>query len=28
MAIVILPGAQDDLLAIQEYMLIKWGEAD
>jgi len=28
MAIVILPGAQDDLLALQEYMLIKWGEAD
>jgi len=28
MAIVILPGAQDDLLAVQEYMLIKSGETD
>ncbi|KQP17311.1 type II toxin-antitoxin system RelE/ParE family toxin [Pseudorhodoferax sp. Leaf267] len=28
MAIVILPGAQDDLLSLQEYMLSKWSEAD
>ncbi len=26
MAIVILPDAQDDLLALQEYMLDQWGE--
>lgn len=28
MAIIILPDAQQDLLALQEYMLDKWGEAD
>lgn len=28
MAVVILPDAQDDLLALQEYMLDKWSEAD
>lgn len=28
MAIVILPDAQDDLLALQEYMLDQWGEAN
>lgn len=28
MAVVILPGAQDDLLALQTYMLDKWCEAD
>lgn len=28
MAVIILPGAQDDLLSLQEYMLAKWGEAD
>jgi plasmid stabilization system protein ParE len=27
MAVMILPGAQDDLLSLQEYMLDKWGEA-
>jgi plasmid stabilization system protein ParE len=27
MAVIILPGAQDDLLSLQEYMLGKWGEA-
>jgi plasmid stabilization system protein ParE len=27
MAIIILPDAQDDLLALQEYMLNKWSEA-
>ncbi len=28
MAVFILPGAQDDLLALQEYMLAKWSVAD
>jgi plasmid stabilization system protein ParE len=28
MAVIILPGAQDDLLSLQEYMLTKWSEAD
>ncbi len=28
MAIIILPDALDDLLALQEYMLNKWNEAD
>ena len=28
MTITILPGALDDLLALQEYMLDKWSEAD
>jgi len=28
MAVVILPDAQEDLLALQEYMLDKWSEAD
>jgi toxin ParE1/3/4 len=28
MAIVILPDAQDDLLALQEYMRAKWSETD
>lgn len=28
MAIIILPDAQDDLLALQEYMLDKWSESD
>jgi plasmid stabilization system protein ParE len=28
MAIIILPSAQDDLYALQEYMLAKWSEAD
>jgi len=28
MAIIVLPDAQDDLLALQEYMLDKWSEAD
>ncbi len=28
MAIFILPDAQRDLLALQEYMLVKWSEAD
>jgi|SRR5450830_727649 len=28
MTVVILPDAQDDLLALQEYMLDKWSEAD
>ena len=26
MAVIILPGAQDDLLWLQEYMLDNWGE--
>lgn len=26
MAVIILPGAQDDLLSLQEYMLDKWSE--
>jgi hypothetical protein len=26
MALIVLPGAQHDLLALQEYMLDKWGE--
>ena len=28
MALFILPDAQEDLLALQEYMLDKWSEAD
>ena len=28
MAVIILPGAQDDLLSLQDYMLAKWSEAD
>lgn len=28
MAVFILPDARDDLLALQEYMLHKWSEAD
>ena len=28
MAIIILPAAQEDLLALQAYMLDKWSEAD
>jgi plasmid stabilization system protein ParE len=28
MTLFILPDAQDDLLALQEYMLNKWSEAD
>lgn len=28
MSIIILPDAQDDLLALQEYMLNKWSETD
>jgi len=28
MAVIILPGAQDDLLELQDYMLAKWSEAD
>ena len=28
MAIIILPDAQEDLLALQEYMLDKWSETD
>ena len=28
MPVVILPDAQDDLLALQEYMLDQWGEAE
>lgn len=28
MAVIILPDAQEDLLALQEYMLEKWSEAD
>jgi plasmid stabilization system protein ParE len=28
MAVIILPSGQDDLLALQEYMLDKWSEAD
>ena len=27
MAVIILPGAQDDLVRLQEYMLDNWGEA-
>lgn len=27
MAVIILPGAQDDLLWLQDYMLDKWSEA-
>jgi len=27
MSLIILPGAQDDLLSLQEYMLDHWGEA-
>ena len=28
MTVVVLPDAQDDLLALQEYMLDEWGEAN
>jgi plasmid stabilization system protein ParE len=28
MVLIILPDAQEDLLALQEYMLDKWSEAD
>lgn len=28
MAVVILPGAQEDLLSLQEYMLTRWSKAD
>jgi toxin ParE1/3/4 len=28
MAVIILPDAQEDLLALQEYMLDKWSETD
>jgi plasmid stabilization system protein ParE len=28
MAVIILPSAQDDLLELQDYMLVKWSEAD
>ena len=28
MAVIILPHAQDDLLALQDYMLDRWGEVD
>lgn len=28
MAVFILPGAQDELLALQEYMLSRWSAAD
>jgi toxin ParE1/3/4 len=28
MAVIILPDAQEDLLALQEYMLDKWSEPD
>lgn len=28
MAVIILPDAQEDLLALQEYMLGKWSETD
>jgi len=28
MTVIVLPDAQDDLLALQEYMLDEWGEAD
>lgn len=28
MSVIILPDAQDDLLALQEYMLDQWSEAD
>lgn len=28
MAVFILPGAQDDLLTLQDYMLSKWSAAD
>ncbi len=27
MSVIILPGAQDDMLSLQEYMLDHWGEA-
>jgi plasmid stabilization system protein ParE len=28
MAVIILPSAQDDLLELQDYMLVKWSETD
>ncbi|MBT0570828.1 type II toxin-antitoxin system RelE/ParE family toxin [Curvibacter sp. CHRR-16] len=28
MTVILLPAAQDDLLALQEYMLDKWSEAE
>jgi plasmid stabilization system protein ParE len=28
MAVIVLPSAQGDLLELQDYMLVKWSEAD